>query len=81
MLIVQKKSYLDEKKRGGSAPAAPPPPPLPCIHLWVGAAMNMSNFYSNKLTVPLFSEQIAVPHSHTVSLLTGSIANQSSEKC
>ena len=68
MLIVQKKSYLDENKSGGGAPAAPPPLP-PCIHLWVGAAMNMSNFYCNKLTVPLFSEQITVPHSHAVSLL------------
>ena len=67
MLIVQKKSYLDENKMGGGAPAAPPFPP--CIHLWVGAAMNMSNFYCNKLTVPLFSEQITVPHSHAVSLL------------
>ena len=51
------------------------------ILLMVGAAMSISNFYSIKLTVLLFSDQIIVSHSNTVSLLAGVTANQSSEKC
>ena len=54
---------------------------LASILLMVGAAMSISNFYSIKLTVLLFSDQIIVSHSNTVSLLTGATANQSSEKC
>ena len=48
------------------------------ILLMVGDAMSMSNSYSVKLTVPLFIKQITKQYlthsSHTVSLLTGSIA-------
>ena len=49
--------------------------------LIVGAVMSMSNFYSIKLIVPLFSEPTTVSCSNAVSLFTGSIASQPSETC